>query len=144
MNKQSPHKFKSILLWIVHYYVKNIKSLGKGEVFFIRVANLFLNPQKFHLKSQICRTPLTGGVAKRSAKIRNNMYYKLLVNPVFWFGQKVCQIISVIKINTCSFVVFKSKYELKCQNELFSGNTECFLFITEIIWRTFDVIIDNP
>ena len=63
--------------------------------------------------------------------------------------QKVCQIISVIKINTCSFVVFNTKWELKCHNDFFllyhfSGNTECFLFITEIIWQTFDIIIDNP
>ena len=44
-----------------------IKSLGKAEVFFIRVANscfFFENPQKLHQKSQICKTPLTGGVAK--------------------------------------------------------------------------------
>ena len=33
--------------------------------------------------------------------------------------QKVCQKISVIITNTCVFVVFKTKRELKCQNELF-------------------------
>ena len=33
--------------------------------------------------------------------------------------QKVCQIISVIMTNTCVFAVFKTKRELKCQNELF-------------------------
>ena len=33
--------------------------------------------------------------------------------------QKVRQKISVIKTNTCVFVVFKTKHELKCQNELF-------------------------
>ena len=33
--------------------------------------------------------------------------------------QKVCQKISVIKTNTFVFVVFRTKRELKCQNELF-------------------------
>ena len=33
--------------------------------------------------------------------------------------QKVCQKNSVIITNTCVFVVFKAKRELKCQNELF-------------------------
>ena len=52
-------------------------------------------------------------------------------------------------INTGVFVVFKTKPEWKCQNELllkynFSGNTSFYLCITEIIWRTFDRIIDNP
>jgi hypothetical protein len=32
--------------------------------------------------------------------------------------QKVRQKISVIITNTCVFVVFKTKHELKCQNEL--------------------------
>ena len=65
------HKFTTLNL-----NLPDIKSFGKAEVFFIRVANsVFLeNPQKFLQKSQICRTPLTGGVAKRSAKIRNNTY----------------------------------------------------------------------
>ena len=63
--------------------------------------------------------------------------------------QKVCQIISVIKTNTYVFVAFKTKRGLRCQNELFllyhfSGNPECFVLITEIIWLTFYVIIDNP
>ena len=41
----------------------------------------FENLRKFLQKSQICRVPpLTGEVAKRSAKIRNNMYHKLFVN----------------------------------------------------------------
>ena len=46
------------------------------------------------------------------------------------------------------FVVFKTKRELKCQNELFlkhhfSGNTSLYVFITEIIWWTFDKMIDD-
>ena len=51
---------------------KTIKSLGKAEVFFISVASpvFFDYPPKFHQKSQIYRTPLTGGLAKRSAKIK--------------------------------------------------------------------------
>ena len=41
----------------------------------------------------------------------------------------------------------KTKCESKCQNELilkyhFSGNTSVYVFITEIIWLTFDAIID--
>ena len=45
-------------------------------------------------------------------------------------------------------VVFKTKHESKCQNELiskyhFSGNTSLYVFITENIWRTFDVIIED-
>ena len=52
--------------------VEGIKSLGKAEVFFISVASPVFseNPPKFHQKSQIYRTPLTGGLAKRSAKIK--------------------------------------------------------------------------
>jgi hypothetical protein len=34
----------------------------------------------WYINNQICRAPLTGGVAKRSAKIRNNTYDKLFVN----------------------------------------------------------------
>ena len=52
--------------------------------------------------------------------------------------QKVCQIISLIKTKTCVFVVFKTKPELKCQNELFHfSRYSVFLFslLTEIIWR---------
>ena len=42
--------------------------------------------------------------------------------------QRGSQKISVIKVNTFVFVVFKTKHELECQNELFlnhhiSGNT---------------------
>ena len=45
-------------------------------------------------------------------------------------------------------VVFKTQRELKCQNELFSTNhfsenTSVYVFVTKIIWRNFDVIIDN-
>ena len=52
-------------------------------------------------------------------------------------------------INTGVSVVFKTKRELKCQNELFlkyhfSGNTSLYVFIAEIIWQTFDPIIDDP
>ena len=41
------------------------------------------------------------------------------------------------------------KRELKCQNELFlkyhfSENTSLYVLITEIIWQTFDLIIDKP
>ena len=56
--------------------------------------------------------------------------------------------ISVIKTNTCVFVVFKTKRELKCQNELFlkynfSGNTSLYAFITDIIslLRLFDELL---
>jgi hypothetical protein len=48
--------------------------------------------------------------------------------------KKVCQSISVMKTNTAVIVVFKTKRELKCQ---FSGNMSAFVFITEILWRTF-------
>ena len=52
--------------------------------------------------------------------------------------QKVCQKISVIIKNTCIFVVFKTKRELKCQNELFfSISSKVFVLITEIFWQTF-------
>ena len=48
--------------------------------------------------------------------------------------QKVHQITSVIKTNTCVFIVLKIKCELKCQNELFllynfSGNSVLFLLL---------------
>ena len=53
--------------------------------------------------------------------------------------QKVRQKISVIKTNTCVFVVFKTKHELKRQNKPF------FLFpLLRIFDRIFDVIIDDP
>ena len=50
-------------------------------------------------------------------------------------------------INTGVSIVFKTKCKSKCLNELllkyhFSGNTTFYIFITKIIWRTFDVIID--
>jgi hypothetical protein len=46
-------------------------------------------------------------------------------------------------------VVFKTKCESKCQNELFlkchfSGDNILYVFITEIICQTFDEIIDDP
>ena len=58
----------------------------------------------------------------------------------------VSQIISGM---TLVFLLSREKCELKCQNELFlkyhfSGNTNVYVFINEIIWWTFDVIIDNP
>jgi hypothetical protein len=52
-------------------------------------------------------------------------------------------------INTGVSVVFRTKHELKCHNELgflkhrLSGNTSFHVFIAEIIWPTFDLIIDN-
>jgi hypothetical protein len=50
--------------------------------------------------------------------------------------QKVRQRISVIKTNNGVFVVFKTKYELKCQ---FSGNTSPLLrFFDELIGVRFD------
>ena len=57
--------------------------------------------------------------------------------------QKVRQIISVIKTNTGVFVVFKTKRELKCQNELFfeyrfSGKTQSVLFS---LLRLFDKLL---
>ena len=57
---------------LIEFEFSNIKSLGKAEVFFISVASPVFseNPPKFHQKSQIYRTPLTGGLAKRSAKIK--------------------------------------------------------------------------
>ena len=39
----------------------------------------------------------------------------------------VCQKISVTKINTGVFVVFKTKHELKCQNEL-ETQSVCFYY----------------
>ena len=63
-------------------------------------------------------------------------------------SSKVSQIISVMKTKTLVFLV-SPKHELICQNELilqyhFSGNTSLYVFITEIICQTFDVIIDDP
>jgi len=59
-------------VYLRQLFVWDIKSLGKAEVFFISVASPVFseNPPKFHQKSQIYRTPLTGGLAKRSAKIK--------------------------------------------------------------------------
>ena len=86
---------------------KIIKSLGKAEVFFISVASPVFseNPPKFHQKSQIYRTPLTGGLAKRSAKIKITPIPNSSLIPCFdmlfsgrndrkkiilgWSGQKV-------------------------------------------------------
>ena len=57
--------------------------------------------------------------------------------------------ISYENINTGISVIFKTKRELKCQNELFlkyhlSGNTSFYVSITENMWRTFGVINDDP
>ena len=55
------------------------------------------------------------------------------------FGQKwPSKILSNENVNTGFSAVFKTKCELKCQNELFlsynfSGNTSFYVFITEII-----------
>ena len=49
--------------------------------------------------------------------------------------QKVRQRISVMNANTSVFVVFKTKRELKCQNELFlffQCHPKVFALITEI------------
>ena len=54
--------------------------------------------------------------------------------------KKVCQIISVRKTNSGVFVLFKTKSELKCQNELFLYHH--FLETQSVI--TFDVIMDSP
>ena len=43
--------------------------------------------------------------------------------------QKVCQIISEMKTDPCVLVVFKTKRELKCQNELFLKVLLCFLLL---------------
>ena len=65
-------------------------------------------------------------------------------------ASKVSQIfLSNENINTDVSVVFKTNRELKCQTELllnyhFSGNTILYVFIAEIIWRAFDVIVDDP
>ena len=56
------------------------------------------------------------------------------------FCQKVRQRISVMKTKSSVFVLFKTKRKLKCQ---FTENTECVGFFTEILWLTFDEIIDN-
>ena len=55
--------------------------------------------------------------------------------------QKVRQRISVLKTNTGVFVVFKTKWELKCQ---FSGNIRVCLFSLQRFFdELFDVIIDD-
>ena len=46
---------------------------------------------------------------------------------VFLLRQKVHQIISVIKTNTCGFVVFKTKREIKCKNEV-ETQSVCFQY----------------
>ena len=66
---------------------------------------------------------------------------------VNYYIKKFHQIISVVKANASIFVVFKTKRELKCQNELFlsyhfSENTECLCF--HYVLRFFDIINDDP
>ena len=46
--------------------------------------------------------------------------------------QKVRQRISVMKTNTGVFVVFKTKHEVKCQNDFFLISSKVFVLITEI------------
>ena len=55
--------------------------------------------------------------------------------------KSAAKIFSNENINTGVYVVFKTKRELICQNKLF---LKYHFFITKIIWRTFDIIIDNP
>ena len=52
-------------------------------------------------------------------------------------------------LNNGVSVVFMTKCESKCQNELFlkyhfSENTSLYVFINQIICQTFDIMIDNP
>ena len=92
----------------------------------------------------VTKSVVTGWHAKDKKLVAESFnYFK------YGLGQKVCQIISVMKTNMDVFVVFKTKHELKCQNELplkyhFAENTSFYVFITEIIWQTFVVIIDDP
>jgi hypothetical protein len=53
----------------------------------LQIRLFFENPRKFLQKSQICKAPLTGRVAKRSPKIRNNTYGKLFVNQNKIYGK---------------------------------------------------------
>ena len=57
-------------------------------------------------------------------------YYTIMERQLL--RQKVRQIILVMKTNTGVFVVFKTKRELKCQNELFLkyhfSGTPAFMF----------------
>ena len=60
--------------------------------------------------------------------------------------QKDCQIISVIKTNT--FIVFKTKPELRCQNELKTRN-DCFYYWDYLTnfwctnWRTINDVVER-
>ena len=77
--------FKWLVVGFGHKKCLIIKSLGKAEVFFISVASPVFseNPPKFHQKSQIYRTPLTGGLAKRSAKIKITPIPNSSLTPCF-------------------------------------------------------------
>lgn len=92
----------------------------------------------------------------RIVPIQNKSAKEALFNKKSWVFSTTsimdCQLSRqklVKNMNSGVSVVFKTKSELKCQNELFlkyhfTGNTSVSGFITEIIWWTFDVIIDDP
>jgi hypothetical protein len=65
--------------------------------------------------------PFLNSGQKQSLSTTSNMDRQLL-------RQKVIQKISVIITNTCVFVVFKTKRELKCKNELFFKSHHKYLF----------------
>ena len=81
--------------------------------------------------------------------IAESFYYVNYGSSIITSKVSLSNNLSNENINTGVSVVFKTEHELKCQNELFlkyhfSGHTSLYVFLTEIIWRTFDVIFDNP
>ena len=56
--------------------------------------------------------------------------------------QKLVKNLSNENINAGVSVAFTTKHELFLKYN-FYGNTSIYVFITEIIWQTFDIIIDD-
>jgi hypothetical protein len=87
----------------------------------------FEKQEKIHKKSQIFRAPLTGEVAKRSAKLRNNTHHKVfsfvLIRPDYYVYNYQIK-------NPLTAVFFKL---VQCQSQL---NCEIHPFVVEGIYFT--------
>ena len=115
-----------------------------------------------HIRPVICIRELTSETTQSSwleqespNRISTSNFLTFLLDPIAESFYNVNYGSSIITSKSLSknisnqllfFFVFKKKCELKCQNELFlkyhfSGNTSISVFITEIIWLTFDILL---
>ena len=79
-------------------------------------------------------------VCKGQVPLAESFYYVNYGSSII--TSKVCQIISVMKNKSFSKIVHFGILNLFYLEDC--RNTSVYVFITEIIWQTFDVIIHDP